>query len=59
MSSNVGLKSLSYVERKEYEELKYANTEEAKLKRERAVFLGFFAIALISTLLISGAMDFI
>ena len=59
MSANGALKSLSYVERKEYEELKYANSEEAKLKRERAVFLGFFVIALISTLIISGALDYL
>ncbi len=48
--------SLSLYERKEYEELKYRCCEQARRKREKTVFLGFFAISLIATLLISGAM---
>ena len=54
--SNSNLQSLSFLERKEYEELKQANSAEARRKKERIVFLGFFAISLIATLLISGAM---
>jgi hypothetical protein len=57
MSEN--LKSLSLVERKEYEELKNEKSEEQRLKKERTVFLGFFVIALIATLMISGAMNFV
>ena len=53
------LDSLSHYERKEYMELKYANSVEAQKKKERGVFLGFFVIALVSTLLISGAMNFV
>ncbi len=52
-------RSLTYLERKEYEELKLMQTEEARKKRDRAVFLGFFAISLLATLIISGAMKFI
>ncbi len=50
------LQTLSLLERKEYEELKKANSVEAKRKKDRIVFLGFFAISLIATLLISGAL---
>ena len=59
MPPKAALKSLSYVERKEYEELKHQSSEKVKLKNERTVFLGFFVIALISTLMISGAMDYL
>ena len=52
-------KSLSYFERKEYEELKLAKAESVRLKKERTIFLGFFVISLVATLMISGAMDFI
>lgn len=55
--SNSKLESLSFLERKEYEELKHANSEETRRRKERIVFLGFFAISLIATLLISGAMN--
>jgi hypothetical protein len=51
------LTSLSLVERKEYEELKLKQSLESRQKKDRAVFLGYFVIALISTLLISGALD--
>jgi hypothetical protein len=57
--SNSNLQSLSLMERKEYEELKKANSAEVKRKNERIVFLGFFAISLIATLLISGALNFL
>ena len=50
------IKSLSFFERKEYEELKNRVSEAARRKRERAVFLGFFVISLVATLLISGAL---
>ncbi len=50
------IKSLSYYERKQYEELKYQVSETARRKQERTVFLGFFVISLIATLLISGAL---
>lgn len=56
--SNSNLQSLSLMERKEYEELKKANSVGTKRKKERIIFLGFFAISLIATLLISGAMNF-
>jgi hypothetical protein len=52
------LKSLAYYERKEYQELKYAQSAEARDKRERATLLGFFVISLLATLLLSGAMRF-
>ena len=48
--------SLSHFERKEYEELKCKSVEEAKRKREKTVFLGFFVISLVATLLISGSL---
>ena len=51
------LKSLSFLERKEYEELKLRNSAETIRKRERTVFLGFFVISLIATLMISGALN--
>lgn len=53
------LDSLSHYERKEYMELKYANSVETQKRKERSVFLGFFVISLIATLLISGAMNFV
>lgn len=53
------LDSLSYFERKEYMELKNASSAEAQRKKDRAVFLGFFVISLIATLMISGSMNFI
>lgn len=52
------LETLSAVERKELEELKAYHSAEAVRKRERVVFFGYVAIAIISTLLISGAMNF-
>lgn len=55
--SDQALTSLSLVERKEYEELKHANSYEVRRKRERSVFLGFFAISLLATLMISGAFN--
>lgn len=55
--SNSKLDSLSFLERKEYEELKLANSAETARRKERIVFLGFFAISLIATLIISGAMN--
>jgi len=51
------LDSLSYFERKEYQELKNANSTEARKQKERIIFLGFFVISLLATLMISGAMD--
>lgn len=52
------LQSLSAVERKEFEELKDYHSAQNLRKRERAVFFGYVVIALIATLLISGAMNF-
>ena len=52
------LQSLTAVERKEFEELKQRHQAQEARKRERTVFLGYVAIALLSTLLISGAMNF-
>ncbi len=51
-------RSLEWFERKEYEELKSKSNGmgAAQIQKERIVFLGYFAIALISTLLISGAL---
>ena len=57
--SGSNLQSLSFLERKEYEELKQINSSEISRKKERIVFLGFFVISLIATLMISGAMDFL
>ena len=51
--------SLSFFEQKESEELKQANSVVAKRRRERIVFLGLFAIAMLSTLLFSGSMGFL
>lgn len=48
------LKSLTYFERKEYEELKYKFSEEAKRLRERKVFLGVMVVAFIATLAVAG-----
>jgi hypothetical protein len=56
MSTTQEFKSLEWFERKEYEELKSKNMDTSQVKNERIVFLGYFAIALISTLLISGAL---
>ena len=56
--SNDELRSLAFYERKEYLELKYAQSEKARRRRERAIFLGFFVITLVATLLVSGAMKF-
>ncbi len=50
------IKSLSLYERKEYEELKCQLSEAARRKQERIVFLGYFVISMIATLLISGAL---
>ncbi len=53
------LKSLAYYEQKEYHELRCALSAEIQRKKERAIFLGFFVISLLATLLISGAMKFV
>lgn len=52
------LESLSAMERKEFEELRQYHSEDSARRRERAVFFGYVAIALLSTLIISGAMNF-
>ncbi|MEL7500186.1 MAG: hypothetical protein AAFN77_21485 [Planctomycetota bacterium] len=52
------LESLTAVERKEFEELKQFHSVESERKRERVVFFGYVAVALLSTLLISGALNF-
>ena len=52
------LKSLSAVERKEFEELKLHQLIAQSRRRERSVYLGYVAVAILSTLLISGAMNF-
>lgn len=52
------LESLSAVERKELQELKAYHSAESVRKRERVVFFGYVTIAIVSTLLISGAMNF-
>lgn len=57
--SCTNFQSLAFLERKEYEELKQAISEESRKKKERTVLIGFFAISLIATLMISGAMDFL
>ena len=51
------LKSLSYLERKEYEELKSREQNSESKASERTMFIGFFAISLIATLLLSGAFE--
>lgn len=58
MSEFHKLQSLSVVERKEFEELKNFHSAESQRKRERAIFFGYVAVALLATLLISGAMNF-
>lgn len=52
------LDSLSFMERKEYEELKGFHSAQASQRRDRSIFIGFFVIGLIATLLISGALKF-
>jgi len=49
-NSNIELKSLSYVERKEYEELKRYYSFEAKRLRQQKVFLGLAVVAFIAAL---------
>ena len=51
------MKSLSYFERKEYEELKNRMDDGSQKSSERAIFIGFFVVSLLATLMISGAMD--
>lgn len=48
--SNIELKSLSFLERKEYEELKRFYSAEAKRLRQKKVFLGLAVVAFISAL---------
>ena len=54
--SHLELKSLSYYEQKQFEELKWENSEKAREIQERNLFWGYFVISLIATLIISGAM---
>ena len=54
--SDAPMQSLSYLERKQFEELKLANCLDAKRKKDRIVMLGLFAVTLLATLLISGVM---
>ena len=51
------LQTLSYVERKEYEELKNRDQQNKSKSNERTMFIGFFVISLIATLLLSGAFE--
>jgi hypothetical protein len=48
------LKSLTLFERKEYEELKYRFSLEAKRLRERAIFLGILVVTFIATMMMTG-----
>ena len=55
MSGNE-MRTLSYVEKIQYEELKQAVALEASRRRERGIYFGFVIVAVIGTLLISGAL---
>lgn len=46
--SNIELKSLSIFERKEYEELKYYYSVQAKRLRQQKVFLGMAVVAFLA-----------
>ncbi|QEG23652.1 hypothetical protein [Mariniblastus fucicola] len=48
--SSVNMKSLSLVERKEYEELKHYYSIEAQRLRQQKVFLGLAVVAFIGAL---------
>lgn len=56
MSEYHELSTLDLYERKEYEELKHAVRYDAKRRSDRNVFLGFLVTAVVSTLIISGAL---
>jgi len=49
-NSGIQLKTLSLFERKEYEELKYRYSIEAKKLRQQKIFLGFAVVSFISVL---------
>lgn len=49
-NSNIELKTLSLLERKEYEELKYFYSAEAKRLRQQKVFLGLAVVMFIGAL---------
>ena len=52
------MSSLKYLEQKESEEYRQVIQARQDRNRERMVFLGYLVIAVLSTLLISGAMNF-
>ncbi len=52
--SSVILKSLSMVERKDYEELKYFYSVDAKRLRQKNIFLGLAIVTFVATLAVSG-----
>jgi len=55
--SDIKLSSLALVQAKQREELQCASFDGLSRSQERIVVLGFFAIGLISTLMISGALS--
>lgn len=55
--SDIKLTSLALVEAKQAEDAQCASFDGLNRGQERIVFLGFFAIGLISTLMISGALN--
>ena len=56
MSKNTELETLSLFERKEYEELKYRFSAEAKRLRERTIFLGILVVTFIATMMMTGVL---
>ena len=55
--SDIKLTSLALVEANQAEDAQCASFDGLNRGQERIVFLGFFAIGLISTLMISGALN--
>ena len=53
-NSGVELKSLSLFERKEYEELKYYYSIEARKLRQQKVFLGLAVVTFVASLALAG-----
>lgn len=56
-NSNLELRSLTLFERKEYEELKFRYSAEAKKLREKRIILGFLIVSFVATLAYTGVFN--
>ena len=56
-NSNLDLRTLTLFERKEYEELKFRYSLEAKKLREKRIILGFLIVSFVATLAYTGVFN--